>query len=105
MDAEEHKMYSAEILRQLGGCQFIAMCGVQYPAFDGSQPTPNLSFKFRGSPVANFCKIVVDGNDTYTVTFIKVRGTNVETVKELDGVYAEMLQDIFTETTGLYTHL
>ena len=30
---------------------------------------------------------------------------DLKTVKKVDGVYDDMLQEVFTENTGLYTHL
>lgn len=102
---EERKAQAAEILSQLGGRQFVAMTGAKYITYDGTAPTANLSLKFQGSPVATHLKIVLDGMDTYTVTFLKVRGNDCRTVKEFTGVYNDMLQSIFTETTGLHTTL
>ena len=102
LTTEDYKLIAAEIIAQLGGKMFLVMVGAQNMTFDSSNNDGNLSFKFRGSTVAAYCKIVLDPSDTYTVTFTSARG---KTVKEYDGVYCDMLQSIFTSVTGLYTHL
>lgn len=105
MDKQDHKLYAMEIMKQLGGGRFMVMCGVKHPTYDTTKDTPNLSFCFRGSRVANHCEIMVDAMDTYTVTFRKIGTKDVKIVKEHTGIYCDMLQDIFTQTTGLYTTL
>ena len=105
MDSTEARDCAIEIMNQLGGKQFIAMTGAQYITYDGKASSPNLSFKFRGSKIATHVKIALDVMDTYTVTFYKIRGAAIKTVKEWDGVYNDMLRDIFTTTTGLDTRL
>jgi hypothetical protein len=92
------------ILQQLGGSRFIAMTGAR--SFVGSQT--GLTFKLparfaRGG--INVVRIALDPSDTYTVEFGKLWGLDYRTIKTLDGVYAEDLQDIFTDATGLDTHL
>jgi len=43
--------------------------------------------------------------DLYDVKFVSCRNYSINTVKEYTGVYADMLQSIFTDVTGLDTHL
>lgn len=76
------------------------MVGAKDFMFDSSEDS--IAFKFKGSSKANYLEIKLDRNDTYTMTFMKLRGMDFKTVKEIDGVYNDMLKNIFEETTGLY---
>lgn len=91
------------ILAQLGGNRFRAMTGAKQ--FVGSETA--LTFKLpRGAKDGiNAILIVLDANDTYTVTFYKVRGLKVATVTEVSFIYADQLRPLFTAKTGLYTSL
>ena len=98
------------IYQQLGGNRFKAMTGAS--SFSGS--ANSLSFKLPASSTIDRIKGVIvelTPDDTYTMRFLRVTGSfakgnlGVETVKEYDGVYCDQLQDIFTQVTGLYTHL
>lgn len=62
-----------------------------------------LSFKFKGSRKANHLKITLAGDDTYTMTFIKIRGYDFKSVHEVSGVYVDSLHAVIEDTTGLYT--
>ena len=86
------------ILNQLGGNKFIAMTGATCYS-DGN----TLISKFKGSKVANIMYVTLNENDTYDVKLCKFRGLDVKTIKEVTGVYAEMLKPIFEGTTGLKT--
>jgi len=91
---------AATILNQLGGNKFIAMTGAACYS-DGN----TLVSKFKGSKVANIMYVTLNENDLYDVKICKFRGMEVKTIKEVNNAYAEMLQDIFTKATGLYTSL
>ncbi len=105
MNKQEAKEAAMTIVQQLGGKQFVVMTGARNIVFDSTASTPNVSLKFMGSKIATHVKIELDVMDTYTVTFYKIRGAAIKTVKEWKGVYNDMLQGIFTETTGLDTRL
>jgi hypothetical protein len=88
------------ILEQLGGSRFVAMTGSKN--FVGS--SDSLSFKVgSNAKKVTHCRIQLMPSDTYTVTFLKIRGTKVETLATDENVYAEDLEAIFTAGTGLYT--
>lgn len=95
---------AATILQQLGGNQFRIMTGAR-----GLSTTSNgLTFKLP----SRFAKdginvVVVDLNalDLYDICFSKERGSTVVRVAEFFDVHAEDLRRLFTETTGLDTHL
>jgi hypothetical protein len=118
MENAERKQIAETILSQLGGKRFVIMTGAKDIAFG---PNGELQFKLpKGTKnKANYVKIALDfGTDTYTMTFLKTLSTNeickriqekrndlIDTVKTVDMVYCDMLQDVFTSNTGLYTSL
>lgn len=94
------------ILEQLGGSRFIAMTGAKH--FLGTER--ELQFALPRSALAldgiNVVVIRLDPSDTYTVRFLRMgRGSRVKTIKEVSGVYADMLVNLFESTTGLRTVL
>jgi hypothetical protein len=106
---------AGEILSQLGGRKFLAMTGSKNLFF--GQETKN-SFNecaylrmdlTRNSGNVNRLQITVDANDTYTMRFynFKMVGVQVKVSNEriIEGVYCNMLQDVFTSVTGLYTSM
>src|SRR5262245_9743166 len=94
------------ILTQLGGKRFLAMTGAKQ--LIGS--ATSLSFTLPGTPGfvqrgINVCRITLTPMDTYTVEYLRVRGSAVTTVQTCEDIYADALQDCFTRETGLVTHL
>lgn len=90
------------ILEQLGGNQFAMMTGAKN--FIAAEK--GLSFKVgRNSKSVSHVRITLDPDDTYSVEFIRVRAGKLTQVAKETGVYCDMLQNIFTEHTGLYTSL
>ena len=90
------------ILQQLGGNKFIVMTGAKN--FTGSPDA--LSFKLPGG--GGFCKDGINAvtpADDYNIDFMRVRGMTVKTIKKVDGIYFDQLQEVFTEATGLRTSL
>lgn len=89
-----------DILMQLGGNRFKLMTGARFflSTADG------LRFKVP-SKKANCVMIALKPDDTYTMTFLMVRGMHSRTVKEVQGVYNSQLARVFTEVTGLETRL
>lgn len=103
------------ILSQLGGNKFLAMTGAKSLTGSADALTFKLPARFAKSGITAV-KVKLDPTDTYTVTFYKqlpwtkanmAKGiaASVIVVKEVSGVYSDSLQDVFTKTTGLDTHL
>lgn len=102
------------ILEQLGGNKFLAMTGASHLLSDGNTLRMNLP---KNASKANRLWITLNADDTYTMNFFKFTAgkLNKKTfawtedkkvdVREIKGVYCDMLQDIFTSVTGMYTHL
>lgn len=90
------------ILEQLGGNKFIVMTGAKN--FVGSDDS--LSFRIgRNAASVNAVTITLLPSDTYRMDFYRIRKSQITQVKEFTDVYADQLQSLFTEATGLYTSL
>jgi hypothetical protein len=102
------------ILEQLGGNKFLVMTGAKNLVADGNTLRMQLP---KNMSKANRLYITLEADDTYTMRFFKYTAgrlnmktleyteDKVKEVKTVQGVYCDMLQGIFTETTGMYTHL
>jgi hypothetical protein len=92
------------ILGQLGGNKFVAMTGAKQ--FVGMED--GLMFavpKTLCVNKANKVRVTLLPSDTYRVEFFAIRGVNVKTISEHDGVYAEDLRRVFEDETGMRTSL
>lgn len=108
-DRNEAKEIAGTILKQLGGQKFIIMVGAHAL---GCQTEENgnttMTCRFKGSKKANYIKVTLNAMDTYDVKFLKLGRApkfKITEVAEFDGIYYDQLQKIFTDVTGLYTHL
>lgn len=91
------------ILNQLGGNKFIAMTGSKNFISLGNGLRMNLT---KNKVKAKWLKIILNSNDTYTMDFFTAdKDLNIITKAKFENVYCDMLQSIFTQTTGLYTKL
>lgn len=102
------------ILDQLGGNKFVVMTGSKNFVADGNTLRMTLA---KNASKANRLWITLEADDTYTMRFFRYTAPKMNTktytftdekiteVKTTKGVYCDMLQDIFTNTTGLYTRL
>jgi phosphotransferase system IIB component len=96
------------ILAQLGGQRFINMTGAKHFMSDDSHGRGSLTFKLPVNMTRDritHVRIVLKVEDLYDVQALKVRGVNCTTVAERFQVMANRLQYVFTELTGLDTHL
>ena len=91
------------IMGQIGGHKMKVMCGVK------NVTTYKVGVKFNIGTGAkngiNTVTIELDPSDTYKVTFWKIRGGKVTTVSEHEGIYADMLVELFESKTGFFTKL
>lgn len=93
------------ILDQLGRNKFIAMTGAKNFVASSTALTFDLP---RGAiNKANKVRVTLTDCDTYRIAFYKwnARKLDMATIGEVEGVYADQLQEIFTHHTGLYTRL
>jgi hypothetical protein len=98
------------ILQQLGGNKFIAMTGAKHFVARNDANSQGISFRIGlNKSQANYVKIALNSMDTYDMEFgrVIIKGPDVihKIIKTVDGAYAEDLQRIFTEVTGMATHL
>lgn len=92
------------ILAQLGGNKFIAMTGAKNLADLGNGLQFKLPSNFAKNKI-NCVSIKLNEMDLYDVKFFNIRGVNLKTIAVCEDVYSEDLQNIFTDHTGLDTHL
>ena len=102
------------ILQQLGGHKFVVMTGSSHFVSDKNTLRMKLA---KNKSKANKLDITLDAYDTYTMHFYKYTAPRrkpnsfeftdgkVEEVAKFEGIYCDMLQDIFTQVTGMYTYL
>ena len=96
------KTVAMNILQQLGGNRFIVFTGSSNFVALKNGLICKLA---RNSSHANYMKVELTPMDVYKVSFLysSVRGIKVK--KVYDDVYCDDLQNVFEQTTGLYTHL
>lgn len=105
------------ILDQLGGNKFVVMTGSKKFVDFGNSISMKLSRNVSG---AQYLKIELTPADVYIMTFAKIKKVlnkeyaalgvkiyddEIQTVKEIENVYCDELQSVFTSVTGLYTRL
>lgn len=112
------------IAEQIGGNKFLVMTGskFQYYGYDDLGYVYLMIKLVKNQSKAQYLKIQLNGLDLYDLTFSRIKKTLINdpvhrqlgirlydeervTVKEYKDVYADMLQNIFTSVTGLYTTL
>jgi len=93
------------IIAQMGGQgRLKAMIG----ATNFVSTNKGVMFSFKGSKIANKVDISLTPLDLYDVKFYKINMKNLEKsiipVDEIEGVYNDMLIEIFEKTTKLYLY-
>jgi hypothetical protein len=97
------KTIAIEILKQLGGNRFIAMTGAKNFTCDNN--SMGFQISNRNKLKARFVKISLNVMDTYDIQFKTIKKNEVITLDKISGIYNDQLQEIFTDRTGLQTHL
>lgn len=93
---------SNTILSQLGGNRFSTMVGMKY----ATHSSRTLSFQIGRNPKnVSGVHIELEHDDTYTMTFFRIRNLRVEEIAKIPEIYAEQLREVFTRYTGLETSL
>jgi len=91
------------ILSQLGGSRRLT-------SFVGAKnfvaSSDGVSFKFvaKAKDGINYCTVILDPSDTYSVTFTKIRSLVAKVVSTHEGIYCDQLVELFERTTGLFLH-
>ena len=107
MYANEDRYESGDVARiiweQLGGNKFRVMTGAKNLLNTGDGLAMRIG---RDSSNSNYLKITLNSMDTYDMEFAKLtRMGEKKSVTEYNDVYNDMLTDIFTSHTGMYTSL
>jgi len=107
MYASEDRYESGDVARiiweQLGGNKFRVMTGAKNLLNTGDGLAMRIG---RNSSNSNYLKITLNSMDTYDMEFAKLtRMGEKKSVTEYNDVYNDMLTDIFTSHTGMYTSL
>lgn len=94
------------ILEQLGGSRFKTMTGARDFVGGDNYLLFRLPARFARGGI-NKVMITLEASDLYTLDFLKCNFAKhtSETVNRTEGVYDDALQRVFTEVTGLDTHL
>ena len=92
------------LLQQLGGNKFMVMTGAKNLMVDKKEKSLHMRIG-KNSKGINHVKITYMPDDTYKMDFGRIRKMDYKVVRSVTGVYAEALQDVFTEVTGMYTSL
>ena len=103
------KEVAHEILRQSGGNKFITMTGSKNFVYGiNEKEEPYLKMQLTKNKLkAKYLIISLNWQDLYDMKFLildKIK-ENYIILKEYNNLYNDMLQSLFTEATGLYTHL
>lgn len=111
------KQVASIIYRQIGGNRFKMMTG-SHTFVCGKEEKGQcfISMSLSENKLnADFLKIRLEYNDTYTMIFQKIdmviledgqpKDCVINSVREIDHVYCDMLEDVFEHETGLYTRI
>jgi hypothetical protein len=96
---------SRTILEQLGGRRFLVMTGAKNLVGSADALTMRIASVNKDRKRVNVVSITLDPSDTYTVEAIFASRNTRTVVGTRSNVYCDGLQAVFTELTGLYTHL
>ncbi|WP_025154757.1 hypothetical protein [Morganella morganii] len=102
--ASRNQDIATTILSQMGGNRFIAMTGAKHLGFITNGLQFKLPARFAANGI-NCIQVILDPSDTYTMKFLKIRGLDCKKIAEIQGLFFDQLQEVFTEKTGLNTSL
>ena len=97
--------------QQMGGHRLGVMCGVSNRSYGTDDKGQDYtSFKIGGGAKCkgkrvNYVTITLNSTDTYTVEFIYCSVKERTVRNTLEGVYNDMLQEVFASNTGMSTRL
>lgn len=104
VDAAYNQRIAQTIVRQIGGGMFVAMTGATFivPAnYYG------VVIRFKGCKKCQWLHVRYNSNDLYDLKFTRFNNKTGEeiVVAQFSDIYWDQLQEIFEQTTGLYTSL
>ena len=111
---EQIKEIMLALYEQLGRHRFVVMTGSKFTGYMENESGDLEQVIKLSKNKSGADKLIItyeEGKDTYSMRFIKSPKLNKKTfsfseAKEVFfSIYAEQLQEVFTQVTGLYTHL
>ena len=113
---EQIKEIMLALYEQLGRHRFVVMTGSKFTGYMENESGDLEQVIKLSKNKSGADKLIItyeEGKDTYSMRLIKSPKLNKKTfsfseAKEvffLSDIYAEQLQEVFTQVTGLYTHL
>ena len=102
---EECLQIASTIWEQMGANRFKAMTSAHSLFYINTGDMPGLQLDFKGSRKASRLRVLLTPMDEYNMVFYRRRNGEWKEVEKHEGVYCDMLQELFTEFTGLDTHL
>ena len=85
---------------QMGGTlAFVRMLGLR-TTFVSDARSVTVRWPSRTPSRGNAMRVTLAGDDTYSVCFWNIRGTSAKVVREVEGIYADALVDLFESQTG-----
>ena len=102
--------------QQLGGHKFVVMTGSEFTGYMENESGNMEQIIKLSRNKSGADKLIVtyeEGKDVYSMRFIKSSKFNkrtfsfseTEEIYFTSDIYSEQLQEVFTQVTGLYTHL
>ena len=108
MNKTEALQTAETIFTQLGGQKTLKLfVGATNFAFNNLEKEERVeaSFKFKGSRKMNHCKVTYRRcPDDYIVEFYKIGRASVTKVSRHEGIYCDMLIELFEKETNLVLH-
>lgn len=96
---------AATIINQMGGVRRLSlMTGAKdFVAIeDGVRFSLPRTAAIKG---INLVEVTLNGSDLYDMRFMRYRAADCVTVSQVEDVYFDQLEEIFTQVTGLLTRL
>lgn len=104
MNSDHAKTVAQTILSQMGGSAALKlMLGANTFSSHKDEGLGALSFRFKGSRKANYLKVILAGNDTYSMRFGKIAKFDYDVVAFEQEV--DQLGEVFRRITGLETRV
>ena len=113
---EQIKEIMLSLYQQLGGHKFVVMTGSEFTGYMENESGNMEQIIKLSRNKSGADKLIVtyeEGKDVYSMRFIKSSKFNkrtfsfseTEEIYFTSDIYSELLQEVFTQVTGLYTHL
>lgn len=100
MQTDEQQEIAKTIIQQLGGQNRLKL---MVSGWNFCCENNGVSFRFKGSKIANYVKITLAANDTYTLEFMLINPDKglCDKKETFPHIYNEMLQETFQSYTKL----